>query len=126
MTQSPFFVAVAIITALFGLGFLLVPDAVLSLYGATTDDVGRLTGRFFGSALIALAIIYFIARDLAGGAALTGLLWAGLTINVIDLVLVFMGTVGDLLNAVGWASAVLHILLGAGFAYLIFARPAPV
>ena len=124
MTQSPFFVAVAIITALFGLGFLLIPDGVLSLYGAATDEAGRLTGRFFGSALIGLAIIYFVAPDMAGGTVLTGLLWAGLIINALDLVLALIGTTGGVLNAVGWASVVLHILLGAGFAYLLFARPA--
>lgn len=124
MTRSPFFIVVAIVTGLFGLGFLFMPDSVLTWYGAATDDAGRLMSRVFGSAAIGLAVIYFMARDLSAGQALTGLLWAGLIVNVLDLILSVIATTGGIMNALGWGQALLHVLLGAGFAYFLFARPA--
>ena len=122
MTQSPFFIVVAIVTGLFGLGFLFMPDSVLTWYGATTDDAGRLMSRVFGSAAIGLAVIYFMARDLGAGQALTGLLWAGLIISILDLILAVIATTGDVMNALGWGQALLHILLGAGFGYFAFVK----
>jgi hypothetical protein len=124
MAQNPFFIVVAIIAFLFGLGFLFFPDATFSMYGIAATDVGRLAGRFFGSSLIALGIIYYAARDLQEPDVLSGVLWAGLILNIADLVLASVATIGGIMNAMGWASVVLHIVLGAGFGYLIFGRPA--
>ncbi|MEX0851976.1 MAG: hypothetical protein WD036_01630 [Bauldia sp.] len=124
MTHSPFFIVVAILSALFGLGFLFMPDSVLSWYDAATDDVGRLLARLFGAALICLAVIYFMARDVAAGTVLAGLLWAGLIISVLDLVLTVTATTSGLLNGLGWGQSLLSIVLGAGFAYFLFGKPA--
>ncbi len=125
MQQNPFFVIVAIVTVLFGLAFLFIPDQLASWYGtAAIDNLTRLDGRYLGSTLIGLAIIYFMARDQGASSALTGLLWGGLVANVIELVIVFVATTGSVLNALGWVNVVIHILLGAGFAYLLFVKPA--
>jgi hypothetical protein len=125
MQQSPFFIIVAIVNILFGLAFVIIPDQLASWYGiATVDDVTRLMGRYFGSATIGIAIIYVMARDLGASPALTGLLWAGLVSNVIELVLAFLATTGGVVGTLGWANVVISILLSAGFAYLLFAKPA--
>ena len=124
MSQSPFFIIVAIVSALFGLAFLFIPDQLAVWYGATVDDASRQMGRLFASALIAVTIIYFMARDLGASAALTGLLWGGLVFTVIDVVLDFMATTAGMVNALGWVTLVVHLLLAAGFAYLLFAKPA--
>jgi hypothetical protein len=124
MRQKPFFILVAIVSALFGLTYFFIPDALMASYGATTNEIGRVQSRYFGLALTGLAIIYFMARDLAPSAALTGLLWGGLLINLIKLALVFDMTASGAINSLGWIAVVLHVLLGAGFAYLIVANPA--
>jgi hypothetical protein len=123
MSQNGFFVIIAIILALFGLGYLLIPDTVLTWYGAGTDHVGLLMARTCGASLIGLAVVYFMARDLTAGTALTGLLWAGLTANVLLVIVMVIATAGSVLNAVGWGQIVVNILLAAGFAYLLFAKP---
>jgi hypothetical protein len=124
MTQSPFFVVVAIVTAVFGLGFLFAADAVFAWYGvADVTDATRLTGRYFGGALIGFAIIYTMARDLGAGSSLTGLLWSGLVFNVVGLVLAIMATTAGTINATGWVSVVIHIVLGLGFVYFLFLKP---
>jgi hypothetical protein len=124
MQQSPFFVVVAVISALFGLGFLLIPDQLAILYGTTGNDLASMMGRFFGSALIAVAIIVFMARDLGASPALTGVLWGGLVLSVIDALLTLWSTSTGLLNALGWVTVIVDVLLAAGFAYLLFVRPA--
>jgi hypothetical protein len=124
MQQSPFFVVVAVVSALFGLGFLLIPDQLASWYGATTNDLASMMGRFFGSALIAVAIIVFMARDLGASPALTGVLWGGLVLSVIDALLTLWGTAAGVFDALGWVTVIIDVLLAAGFAYLLFVRPA--
>lgn len=124
MQQSPFFVVVAIISAVFGLGFLLIPDQLAIWYGAASNDLTSMMGRFFGSALIAVAIIVFMARDLSASPALTGVLWGGLVLSVIDALLTLWSTGTGILNALGWVTLVIDVLLAAGFAYLLFVRPA--
>ena len=65
-----------------------------------------------------------MARDLGASSALTGILWAGLVTNVIDVVLglwsIFAGTV----NGLGWVTVIICLLLALGFAYFLFVKPA--
>jgi len=125
MQQKPFFVIVAIVLVLFGLGFVFIPDQLATWYGVTAiNDISRLMARLFGSTLIGLAIVYFTARDLGASSALTGLLWGGLVADVIELVLNIMAASSGLVNALGWVMAVIDILFIAGFAYLLFVKPA--
>jgi len=124
MQQSPFFMIVAIVSLMFGVAFLLIPDQLATWYGAAIDDNSRHLGRLFGSALVGLAIIYFMARDLDASPTLTGLLWAGLIVGVIELVLNIMATTSGLVNALGWVTVLIDVLLAVGFAYLLLVKPA--
>jgi uncharacterized membrane protein len=121
---SPFFVVAAIVTVLFGLAFLIIPDQIVGWYGVAVDDASRLMGRFFGSALIALAIVIFMARDLGPSPTLTGILWAGLVADGIPALLNLWASATGLVNGLGWVTMVINILFAAGFGYFLFVAPA--
>ena len=111
------------VTALFGLGFVLAPGPLLSLYGIGPVDASVvLMGRYFGSALLAYAAAIrgfrsqtSPALQRAGAPFLAVVQAAGL---LISLEAVLAGTV----NAMGWSSVLIygfflvawaHIAMGA-------------
>ena len=49
MQQNPFFIVAAIVSVLFGLAFLFIPDAVAGWYGIAVTDASRLMAQFCGS-----------------------------------------------------------------------------
>ena len=66
----------AIIAVLFGLGFLLIPRALGAVYGMPPLPFAVLNARFFGSTLIALAVVNWFARDFRDWDAIRGVLIA--------------------------------------------------
>ena len=52
-----------VIALVFGLGFLLVPRALLGLYGVSADPVVVLMSRLFGAALLQLGLVLYLIRD---------------------------------------------------------------
>lgn len=53
----------AVVGLAFGLGLLLVPALLLSLFGLRTDTTGLLLARLFGVELIGAGVIAWIARE---------------------------------------------------------------
>lgn len=53
----------AVIALLFGLAFLLLPEQSLSIYGLETDAVGYWSLRYFGVALVGLALACWMLRS---------------------------------------------------------------
>jgi len=119
---GPFLAIAAVVAALFGLGFALAPERVVALYGATLTPAGVVVGRILGSSLIAIAIIFWASREQQGADVLRAVLIAGLVANALDLLIMLHATLSGIVSGLGWASVLLHILLGAGFGYFAFGR----
>ena len=47
----------------FGLAFLLFPQATLRLYGVAPDPAIVLMSRFFGAALVQIGLVLYLIRD---------------------------------------------------------------
>lgn len=123
MVRNMFLIIAAVITGLFGIGLLLAPAQMAATYGATLNAAGILTARIGGSALVALAWIIWGARNGPGAEAMQAVLVAGLVANVLDLLISGYATMNGVIGyGIGWATVVLHILLGAGFGYFAFVK----
>ena len=57
MTIKTFFTILAVLSFLFGVGFVLAPDQVLANYGIEHSPALALLGRLFGGALLTLGVI---------------------------------------------------------------------
>jgi len=113
----------AIVALIFGIAFVLVPGTVASIYGVTPGAAVNLVGQFFGSALIAVGLICWLIRNVTNAPALKAVILAQLIANVIGLVVSILGTVGGTMNAVGWSSVVIYLVLALWFAYFQFLKP---
>jgi hypothetical protein len=56
------FIVAMIVEAIFALGFIFIPDTMMTQMGLTLDPVGITLTREFGSALLAFAILLWLAR----------------------------------------------------------------
>src|SRR5512136_3124264 len=63
MKLHVFALIVAIIGVIFGVGMIVAPYQMVSLYGTQLDVSGQFMARYFGSALLGLTVIFFMARN---------------------------------------------------------------
>jgi hypothetical protein len=115
------FVVAAVLGVLFGIGFLVVPDVVVGLYGGRLDETGALMARLYGKALISLGVISWLVRDagdeLAGRAVATG---AVVNFTAGSILSAFAFVTG-ISNVLGLANAAAFAALAIAFVLLLTA-----
>jgi hypothetical protein len=124
MTIRMFFAILAVLSVLFGIGFVLAPAQVLANYGVEHSPALALLGRLFGGALLTLGIILWLARDFRDDAAIRTVLVAALIGDAINLVVATMGTLSGVVNALGWSTVLIYLFAAAGSGYFLMARKA--
>lgn len=109
----------AVLALLFALGLLLIPATIGPLYGFAGTPAEVLITHFFGSALLAIGLINWLAKD-ADYADLRPILLGNLIGDAVGALVAMMGTLSGVMNALGWSTVVIYLLLGLAFAYLYF------
>jgi len=118
-------VAKAIIVAIFGIGFVLIPTTLASLYGMTLDDAGVLMARLFGGGFIFECIVLFMARNTdRDDVACRGIMLGVVVSNLIGFIVCLLATLAGTWNALGWLSVALFLVFGLAFAYFLFLKKA--
>lgn len=121
MTVKTFFVIIAVLALVHGVGFVLVPEQVAAGYGMATSAPTLLMSRFFGAALVGLALIFWFARE--GSADFTRSVFIATIVgNVLGLIVAVTGTSAGTLNAMGWFAAAIYLFGAAGSGYFMRAR----
>lgn len=123
MKLSNFLVLNAVIALAFGIGFVLVPAIVLTLYGITPGPAVNLAGQYFGVELIAVGLLCWLARNVSDSTAQRAIILAFLIADVIGLIVSIMGTLSGVFNAVGWSAVAIYLVLSLGYAYFQFMKP---
>jgi hypothetical protein len=124
MTIRMFFTILAVLSFLFGIGFVVAPGQVLANYGIESSPAMALLGRLFGGALLTLGVIFWLARDFRDEAAVRAVLIGGLVGDVVNLVAQTMGTWAGTTNALGWSTVLIYFFAAAGSGYFLVARTA--
>src|ERR1700737_4724728 len=98
MTVRTFFTILAVLSFIFGIGFVLAPGQVLANYGIELSPALALVGRFFGGALLTLGVILWLARDFRDETAIRAVLVGGLVGDVVNLVAATTGPLSGTTN----------------------------
>jgi hypothetical protein len=122
MTVRTFFTILAVLSFLFGIGFVLAPGQVLANYGIELSPALALVGRLFGGALLTLGVILWLARDFRDEAAIRGVLMGGLIGDVVNLLVATMGTLSGVSNALGWSTVLIYLFGAVGSGYFLMAQ----
>lgn len=121
MKLGVFALIAAVICLVFGLGMVAIPFQVVSLYGTQLDVSGQFMARYFGSALLGLAVMFYMARTaksqesfVKGG--LLGAMVFGVTGLIVSIWDSFAGTHTQLV----WLNIVVYAFFTIGFGYFYF------
>lgn len=109
-----FVLAVALNSGVFGLLFLVVPDATLGLFGARLDPLDALVLRTFGGAILGLASFNWLLRDHEGGQVRRAVAVSDIAAYAITSALIAFGSASGLINWLGWLVAAFHGLVAVG------------
>jgi hypothetical protein len=123
MKLSTLLVVAAVIGAAFGVAFAVASGPLLSVYGITLDKAGTLVAQLFGALLIGLAVLNWFARNVTDPEARQAIVYGNLVGDVIGFVVILIGQLAGIANAVGWSSVAIYLLLALGFAYVQFMQP---
>lgn len=122
MTYKNFLSIAGIVAILYGLSFSLMPGQLMSLYNVDINPGGVLVGRLFGATLLGFGILNWMSRDFNDEGAKQAVLTGNLVGDGLGFIFVLIAQLGGVpgINAMGWSSVLIYLLLAAGFAYLRF------
>ena len=123
MTYRILFVLNAIVSFLFGVAFLVVSTRALNIFGVDDYASTKMMTQFFGTAMLALGLVLWFAKDVADEAVSRGIGIALLVGAAAGLIVTIIGTTGGALREFAWVVMLIYVLFGLGYAYLIFLRP---
>ena len=111
-----------IFEAVFGVGFMLAPAAVLAPLGATPNALAIAIARLFGSALLGFAVLLWLARKSGAAEFRRAVVGALFTYNLLCTLLLFQIQLAALLNAMGWGVLATHAAFTLAFGYFLMKR----
>ena len=118
MKLSNLLVVAAVIGAVFGVGFVVASGPVLGIYGITLDKAGTLVAQLFGALLIGLATLNWFARNVTDPEARQAVVLGNLVGDVVGFVVILIGQLSGIANAIGWSNVAIYLVLALGFAYV--------
>ena len=120
MSVKLYFTIASVVAVLYGLGFVLIPGSMVALYGGPMEPHVTLNVQFFGSALLALGVISWLAKDFREWDAVRGVLIGIVVTDIVGGLLSIWATITGVLNAFGWSSVIVYILLLLGALYFLW------
>lgn len=113
--------AKAVVEVIFGIGFVLMPKTLGSLFGMTLEPGGALMAQLFGAAFIFGSIVLFLARNLTESDVAARAIMIGVVVsNTIGFIVTLIASLSGVWNAMGWLPVALYLVFGLGFAYFLF------
>lgn len=115
--------AKAIVEIVFGVGFVVLPVELGSIFGLTLDKSGVLMAQLFGVAFIFGCLILWLCKNFPWPEAQK--IAIGVVIsNAIGAVVTLLACLNGVWNALGWIPFGLFVVFGLGFAYFLFIKHA--
>lgn len=120
MKLNTFLAIAAVLAVLYGLGFFLIPAQTAGLYGITLDENGLFVARYLGSAFLGIAVLTWMARNLASGEALRPIILGDFVISLTGLLVAVWDAFAGAGNALSWVTVIIYLFLALGFGYFQF------
>ena len=116
--------ATAVLIGIFGLGWLIMPDAMGAYWKIDPGENLNYMGRRYGAFLLGLIVALWLARNAPHSQARRALMIGALFTLALTTALSLYGAVWLALNA--WPAVVVEFVLVMGFVWVLFINPEPV
>lgn len=113
----------AIVALIFGVAFVLAPTATGSLYGLEPDEPLKYIVQLFGAALLSIGVLTWLAKNAAESDTLRAIVLALFVGNAVGFIVALMGQLAGVVNALGWLSVAIYLVLALGYGYFQFIKP---
>ena len=123
MNYRTMFSVNAFISALLGLGFLILPGMILDLFGVDKYADTSLVSASFGTAMLGLGVLLWFAKDVAEADLQKGMGIALLIGAAAGLLVPAMGPTSGILRSNWWFPMLIYTSLVAANVYLVFQNP---
>lgn len=123
MNYHRMFLVNALIAVLLGLGCLLVPSRVLGQFGVDGYAATKLVSQFLGTAILALGLLLWFAKDVTDASLQRGMGIALLVGAAAGLALTIAGASSGILRTNWWIASVIYAVLALAYGYLVFQKP---
>jgi hypothetical protein len=111
MSLKTVFTINAIVAGFFGLITLLIPTTMASSYGVESSDALVLMTRFFGVALLAIALVTFYLKNSEYSSDVKSVVLALLISNAVGVIVALWGQVSNITNSLGWLTVIIYVFL---------------
>jgi hypothetical protein len=120
MKLSTFAIIITVLAAAFGLAFIFIPAQVATFYGLSLDTDGLWVSRYFGAALLFIAMIFWSYSSVSPAAkSWPKLLIFSIIYDVIQLILTTISLLSGVGNSTGWSTVALYAVLAIGSIYFL-------
>ncbi len=125
MTLRSFLMVDAVIAFAFGLGLVLIPAQLTSLYNIALNPGGVVVGQLLGATLLGFGALNWLARNVRDAPAMRAIVLGNLIADALGFAIALLSQLAGVggVNAFGWSTVVIYLLLGLGFAYFQFVKP---
>ncbi|MFC2163807.1 hypothetical protein ACFLT2_02275 [Acidobacteriota bacterium] len=113
----------ALVSLVFGIPILIVPDKLLALFGLTLNADGMFMAREYGGALIGIAALCWFARNSEGARALKAIILFGFYYDLVNLFVSVHAMLSGLMNPLGWGIVAIYLFFTIGFGYFLVRKP---
>ena len=115
MSLKTVFLINAIIAGFFALVSLVIPATMLAWYGVESNDALILMTRFFGVALLAIALATFYLKDSEFNSEVKSVVLALLLSNIVGVIVAIWGQVSNIVNTLGWSIVIIYVFLAIAY-----------
>ena len=112
----------AVLIGIFGLGWLIVPDAMGNYWRMVPGDNLNYMGHRYAAFMLGLVVALWLARNAPNTQARRALMIGALVALALTTAISLYGALA--LNA--WPAVVVEFVLVMGFAWVLFVKPEPV
>jgi hypothetical protein len=114
MKLQTFFLINAILAIGHGLGFILLPSSLLTLYQVPVSPGAVLMGQLFGVQLLFVAVVTWYARELSGR-ALGAIVVGAVVTSAAGAIVTAKALVDGIFGPMGWLALAIYGLLTLGY-----------
>ena len=124
MSLKNLFLVKAILSLIFGLSFIFFSALSMDFFGVMElRAAGVLMGRLLGGALVGMAVIAWYAQSLASGDGRSAIVNGFIVTDALGFILTLSAVLNNVINAMGWISVIVYLVLAVGFIYYQYIRP---
>ncbi len=123
MKLSTLFTFNAIIAAIFGISFVVIPSTMLSIYGVTLSPAGVILARLLGAEFLSYSALTWFARNLKETETQRIIILGCLIGFGIGFIVALMGQLTGVFNLIGWSNVIVYLLFTLGYGHFYFTKP---